>query len=310
MTNFAPPLLLTWCAEERLYALPSTVLCTLLLSLFFPTVHAPGAGARNVLEPSVVLRPCQAVSAKRTYVHHRPSYLVNSTVPSIWRIWWLLAGGFNSVFRSSKFLSSLLTFLGILSLLSLFPCFISHSSFLFLYFCSFRLPSLFISLPLTYIPYLFILSLPILKWKYFRCFFLYTFPTAFFPLPFLLPHSSPFQGSFPFYVPRLRPFPLLKVDFEMKTLMDHGWNNPEKKCQNYSENVSQCHCLNHRPNLVWRVTEPPPTAWRLPPYVQVLFCRMFAAIRLVHLLWVVLTWKCVWIFFLRDGLVRGDRSIL
>jgi len=50
VTNSAPSLRLTWCAEEGSDALPSTVLCTLLLSLFLTTVHPPGAGATSVLE--------------------------------------------------------------------------------------------------------------------------------------------------------------------------------------------------------------------------------------------------------------------
>jgi hypothetical protein len=43
---------------------------------------------------------------------------------------------------------------------------------------------------------------------------------------------SDFQQHRHINVPRLRTTPVLKVDFEMKMLMDHGRNNTEKRCQN------------------------------------------------------------------------------
>jgi len=66
VTKSAPSLRLTWCAEEGSDALPSTVLCTLLLSLFLTTVHPPGAGAPNVLEARSTTAVPRRLRAKRT----------------------------------------------------------------------------------------------------------------------------------------------------------------------------------------------------------------------------------------------------
>lgn len=43
---------------------------------------------------------------------------------------------------------------------------------------------------------------------------------------------SDFQKHRPINIPRLRTISILKVDFEMKMLMDHGRHNTEKRCQN------------------------------------------------------------------------------
>ena len=54
------------CAEEGSDALLSTVLCTLLLSLFLPSVNPPGAGAPNVLEPRSTTAVPSRLRDKRT----------------------------------------------------------------------------------------------------------------------------------------------------------------------------------------------------------------------------------------------------